>query len=221
MDKPFTLVIGNRNYSSWSLRPWFFLRVSKIPFTEIRIPLDQPETRAAIAAHSPTGRVPVLHDGDLRVWESLAICEHAAERHGLDGWPAEPAARAFARACAHEMHAGFSAMRNEFPMNCRARRRGVTASPAAAGDIRRISQIWAQGRDNFGAEGPWLCGSFSIADAMYAPVVMRSRTYGWDLPGSAETYSQNVATHPALLEWVRQAKAETESIPHEEVGEDY
>ena len=145
-----TLVIGNHNYSSWSLRPWLFLRMHGIDFELIRIPLDEPGTAAALALHSPTARVPVLLDGELVVWESLAICEHAAERAGIDGWPADRAARAAARSWAHEMHAGFAAMRDEFPMNCRARRRGPEPSAAAARDIARIGEIWSDARTRFG-----------------------------------------------------------------------
>ncbi len=218
MSDSFKLVIGNHNYSSWSLRPWLFMRMSGISFELIRIPLDQPGTHAAISANSPTGRVPVLLDGEVRVWESLAICEHVAERCDIDGWPQDPPARAFARASAHEMHAGFSAMRNEFPMNCRAQGRRLQASSAAGADIQRIGEIWQQARRLFGADGDWLCGSFGIVDAMYAPVVMRSLTYGWELPAEARDYAEAVADSPAMLEWLQAARAETEFIAHEEVG---
>ena len=214
-----TLVIGNHNYSSWSLRPWLFLRMHGIEFAQIRVPLDEPGTAAALAAHSPTARVPVLLDGDLVVWESLAICEHVAERAGLDGWPADRAARAAARSWAHEMHAGFAAMREEFPMNCRARRRGPTPSAAAAQDIVRIGEIWSDARTRFANGGDWLCGSFGIVDAMYAPVVMRALTYGWQLPDGAARYARHVAACDAMQEWVGAAHAETETIEHEEVGE--
>jgi len=214
-----TLVIGNHNYSSWSLRPWLFLRVNGIGFEQLRIPLDEPGTAAALAAHSPTSRVPVLLDGELVIWESLAICEHAAEKAGIDGWPADSAARAAARSWAHEMHAGFAAMRSEFPMNCRARRRGPEPSPAATRDIRRIGEIWSEARTRFGRHGEWLCGSFGIVDAMYAPVVMRALTYGWELPAPAADYAQHVAACDAMREWVAAAYAETETIAHEEVGE--
>jgi glutathione S-transferase len=214
-----TLIIGNHNYSSWSLRPWLFLRMHGIEFELIRIPLDEPGTAAALAAHSPTSRVPVLLDGDLVVWESLAICEHAAEKAGIDGWPRDPAARAAARSWAHEMHAGFAAMRHEFPMNCRARRRGPRASPAAAQDIARIGEIWTDARARFGDDGDWLCGEFGIVDAMYAPVVMRALTYGWGLPAPAAAYARHLASCDAMQEWVAAARAETETIEHEEVGE--
>ncbi len=214
-----TLVIGNHNYSSWSLRPWLLLRMHDMDFAVIRIPLDEPGTAAALAAHSPTARVPVLLDGELVVWESLAICEHAAERAGVDGWPADPAARAAARSWAHEMHAGFAAMREEFPMNCRARRRGPEPSPAAAHDIARIGDIWSDARSRFGGDGDWLCGEFGIVDAMYAPVVMRALTYGWALPPLAAEYAHDVAACDAMQEWVAAARAEAETIEHEEVGE--
>jgi glutathione S-transferase len=194
------------------------MRVTGIAFELIRIPLDEADTRAAIARHSPTGRVPLLRDGDDSIWESLAICEHVAERQGIDGWPQESAARAYARACAHEMHAGFSAMRNEFPMNCRARGRRLEASPDAAADIQRIGDIWQQLRSRFGGTGQWLCGDFGIVDAMFAPVVMRSLTYGWQLPAEAQAYARAVADSPAMQEWLAAAQAESEVIAREEVG---
>lgn len=214
----FTLVIGNRNYSSWSLRAWLFLRASGIAFTEVRIPLDEPGTRAAIARYSPAGRVPVLVDGDHHIWESLAICEHAAERCGVDGWPAEPAARAVARAVAHEMHAGFAALRTEMPMNLRARGRRVTPSAAASADIQRVLAIWTTARERFGSSGGGLFGRFGIADAMYAPVAMRFLTYGVDLPATAAAWVSWLQALPAMAEWQAAALQETEVIAADEAG---
>ena len=214
-----TLVVGNKNYSSWSMRAWLFLRIAGIRFREIRIPLDQPETSQAIARYSPSGRVPVLLDGELRVWESIAICEHAAERHGREGWPADPAARAMARAVAHEMHAGFQALRNEFPMNIRARRR-LAASAAADADWHRIGRIWVDCRQQFGQHGPGLCGPLGIVDAMYAPVVMRARTYGVELPPLAAAWAQAIVDHPAVVEWIAAARQETEVVEADEAGEE-
>lgn len=214
-----TLVIANRNYSSWSLRAWLFLKHCGAPFREIRIPLDEPGTRAAILEHSPTGRVPLLVDGAIRVWDSLAICEYLAEKFpAAHGWPAAVAARAEARAVAAEMHSGFQALRNEMPMNIRARRR-VTPSAAARADIDRVIAIWTGCRARHGAGDPWLFGRFSIADAMYAPVVWRFATYGVALPGAAADYAATVRADPAMAEWATAARAETEIVPSDEAGE--
>lgn len=213
-----TLVIANKNYSSWSLRAWLFLKHTGAPFREIRIALDQPHTRERIAQHSPSGRVPVLLDGDITVWDSLAICEYLNETiPGAPGWPADKAARAAARAVAAEMHSGFQALRNELPMNCRARRR-VTASDAARADIARVVSIWETCRSRNSAGGPWLFGGYSIADAMYAPVVLRFQTYGIVLAGTAADYSKTVLADPAVCEWLAAGIAEPEIVPSDEAG---
>lgn len=211
------LVIGNRNYSSWSLRPWFLLRQLGLPFAEERIALDQPDTKARILARSPAGRVPVLIEDDLIVWESLAIIEHVAESCAAV-WPAEPAARAMARSISAEMHGGFGALRNELPMNIRATGRKVQPSPAATADIARIKAIWTEARGGHSAAGPWLFGTFSAADAMFAPVASRFRTYGIDLPEPLASCQANVLDCPAMQEWTAAARAETEVIEHDEVG---
>jgi glutathione S-transferase len=208
-----TLVIGNRNYSSWSLRAWLFLHASGVAFEERRLALDTP------GFHSPTGRVPVLIHGAVRVWEALAICEFADATYGLEGWPEAPAPRAEALAIAHEMHAGFAALRAELPMNCRARRRGVKPSAAAVADIRRVVGIWCVCREIYGNDGPFLFGRFSIADAMYAPVALRYLTYGIELPPAAADYTQAIAGHPSVVEWLAAAAEEPEIIDREEVGE--
>ncbi len=214
-----TLVIANRNYSSWSLRAWLFLKHVGVPFQEIRIPLDQPDTHAQIARYSPSGRVPVLLDGELAVWDSLAICEYVNEAvAGANGWPADRAERAVARSVSAEMHSGFQALRGELPMNIRARRR-VTPTDAARADIRRVLAIWETCRAQYGAGGPWLFGRFSIADAMYAPVVFRFRNYGIELAGEAAAFASAVLAHPAVVEWVAAAEAETEIVPSDEAGE--
>jgi glutathione S-transferase len=216
------LVIGNKNYSSWSLRPWVLLKALGIAFREIRIPLFEAASQAALAAVSPSGRVPVLRDdagpGGLLAWESLAICETIAER-APRAWPADARARAHARSVSHEMHAGFAALRAEFPLNCRARRRGVTPGAAAARDIARIRQIWADCRDRHGAAGPWLFGGYSIADAMYAPVVFRFATYGIDCPGPAGGYAAHALASAPMQEWLAGARAEREVIAQAEIGE--
>lgn len=214
-----TLVIANRNYSSWSLRAWLFLRNAGARFHEVRIALGEPQTRERIARHSPSGRVPVLTDGALTVWDSLAICEYVNEVvAGGSGWPAERAARAEARAVSAEMHAGFMGLRSEMPMNIRARRR-VVLSPAAQADVARVLGLWDHCRARHAAEGPWLFGRFSIADAMYAPVVFRFQTYGVTLAGRAAEYVRTVLADAAVQEWAGAARAESETVQADEVGE--
>lgn len=213
-----TLVIANKNYSSWSLRAWLCLKHAGVPFREVRIGLDEPGTRAAIGRYSPSGRVPVLVDGPLTVWDSLAICEYVNEAvAGFRGWPAGRPDRAQARAVAAEMHSGFQALRSEMPMNIRARRR-VTPSAAALADIARVQAIWEQCRERHGAGGPWLFGHFTIADAMYAPVVFRFETYGVAPAGRAGAYARTVLADPAVQEWAAAARAETEIVPSDEAG---
>ncbi len=211
-----TLVIGNRNYASWSLRAWLVLAMTGAPFQEVRIPLHEPDTAQRIRRYSPAGKVPVLIDGEVTVWESLAICEYLAERFPQAGlWPHEPTARAVARAAAHEMHAGFAALRRELPMNVRAERRGIEPGEAAQADITRVLELWAQLRERFGAHGPFLFGRFSIADAMYAPVVLRFRTYGVDagrVDSSGARYCAAVLALAPMQRWIADACAETERI---------
>jgi glutathione S-transferase len=209
------LVIGNKNYSSWSLRPWLALKMAGVPFEEIRITLDRPGTRADILAYSPSGRVPCLLDGALTVWDSLAICEYVNETYaGGRLWPAERAARASARAVSAEMHAGFTALRLHLPMDIRGRHpeRGAAARERAdvAADIERIHAIWSDCLRHFG--GPWLFGEFSIADAMYAPVVTRFATYDVALDARLDAYSAQVFGSAPMQQWVEAAKAETEVL---------
>lgn len=214
-----TLVIANKNYSSWSLRSWLFLKHVGVPFAEVRIPLNTYETRERIAQYSPSGRVPVLLDGPVRVWESLAICEYIMERFPeARGWPTDQHARAIARSVAAEMHAGFSALRAELPMNCRAKRSGVVPSSAARADIERIISIWHTCRETFGQGGSWLFGAFTIADAMFAPVALRFHTYGVELPVVAREYVYTVNDHAAIREWIQAAHDEIEIIEEEERG---
>ena len=208
-----TLVIGNKNYSSWSLRPWLILKQAGIPFREVRIPLYGTDTKLQILKYSPSGKVPVLIDGDLTVWESLAICEHVAERFPDKAlWPADVKGRALARAVASEMHAGFSALRNNMPMNVRRSfpTRGRTAEVLQ--DIERIVALWQDCRSRYGDGGPFLFGRFSIADAMFAPVAFRFQTYVVDLPSSARTYTDTLLALPAMREWASAGRAETEVI---------
>jgi glutathione S-transferase len=205
-----TLVLGNKNYSSWSLRPYVALRHVGVPFEEKVIPLDQPNTAAEIARYSPSGRVPVLVDGDARVWDSLAICEYLADRFPqAQLWPADAGARAEARAVSAEMHSGFRAMREALPMKIRETLPLPTVSDAVHRDIERIKALWKDCRQFFGRGGPFLFGAFSIADAMYAPVATRFRTYGVSLDGAAAEYSATLWKLPAMQDWLAAAKAET------------
>jgi glutathione S-transferase len=218
MSPPLTLVVGSRNYSAWSLRAWMLLRHLGLPFDEQQIPLDTPEFEAEIGKFSPTRRVPVLVHGDLIVWESIAICEYASELAGGRGWPAEPALRAVARALTAEMHAGFGALRNACPMNARATGRRVPMTPAIAQDLRRIDAIWSGCRRDHGDRGPWLFGGFSIADAMFAPVALRIRTYGLPLSSLATRYYDTMLADPHLQEWIADSCRDTQVIPHDEAG---
>lgn len=213
-----TLVIGTRNYSSWSLRPWMLLRHLALPFEERLVELDTPEFAAEIAPLSPSRHVPVLIHGALRIWESLAICEYASELAGGSGWPADPRLRAHARAIATEMHGGFATLRSACPMNARATGRRVPMTPALLADLRRIDEIWCACRRDHGERGPFLFGAFSVADAMFAPVVLRVRTYGLPLSQLAARYQESMLADPHLGEWLAAAGRDTRVIPHEEAG---
>lgn len=202
------LIIGDKHLSSWSLRPWILLKHLGLPFEEIRLPLDTPRFRAEIGRYSPTGRVPALKDGTVRVWESIAICEYVNERADGIGWPADPAARAAARAISAEMHSGFQALRTAWPLKAAARNLQVPLDPAARADLVRIESIWNECRGQYAAPGPWLFGTYSIADAMYAPIVLRFNTYGARLSGAAQEYFEFAMCDPWLLEWVRGAERE-------------
>ena len=219
MTPQLTLVIGNKNYSSWSLRAWYFLERSGLPFEEIRIPLNSPGYQDRILEHSPTGKVPLLKDGATIVWDSLAICEYLGEAYpSIAAWPRELIARARARSVCAEMHSGFPALRTAMPMNCRAHDREVRVTAELAADIERIKQVWVECRAASAAAGPWLFGSFSVADAMYAPVVARFLTYGVDCEGLAADYIETLWNDPAMRKWVEQAREESEVIEAEEVG---
>lgn len=207
------IYIGNRNYSSWSLRGWLALKHTGMRFEEKLIALDLPETGAAIRAHSPSGRVPVLEHGSLTVWESLAIAEYLAETYpGARLWPESAAARAVARAVSAEMHAGFASLRTHMPMDVRGRYPGRGRGPGVDEDIERIIRIWSDCRSRFGADGPLLFGAFSIADAMFAPVVSRFLTYEVDLPPPAAAYRDAVWKLPTVQEWAAAAAAEPWTI---------
>ena len=197
-----TLVIGNKNYSSWSFRPWIALRVAGIPFEEVVIPLYEPGSKEQILKYSPAGKVPVLVDGDARVWESLAIIDYLAERFPQARlWPADVAARAHARAIAAEMHAGFAPLRRHCPMNMWRTVKARELTPEVAADVRRIEAIVTECRGRFGQGGAFLFGAFGAADAMYAPVVARLHTYAIAVGAAAEAYKQAIMALPAWAEW--------------------
>jgi glutathione S-transferase len=205
----FTLYIGNKNYSSWSLRPWLALKHTGAAFDEVMIPLDEPTTKATILRHSPSGRVPALLHGELTVWDSFAICEYLAELFPeAKLWPEAKDARAVARAAASEMHSGFAALRGHLPMNIRSSfpNRGVT--PEVQADVNRITVLWRDCRKRFGAGGDFLFGAFSTADAMFAPVVTRFRTYKIELDEVAQAYTDAVVALPAMQEWATAARNE-------------
>jgi glutathione S-transferase len=210
----YTLVIGDKNISSWSLRPWIALTHCGIPFAEERVRLRQPESRLAILRHTPSGKVPALKANGGVVWDSLAILEYLAERHREHRlWPADEEARALARSISAEMHSGFVTLRNDMSMDLLARLPAPPISEALETDIRRIVAIWKDARARFGRGGPFLLGAFSNADAMFAPVATRFRTYGVDLlrfgdDGTAEAYAAAVLALPAMAEWTEGAKAE-------------
>ncbi len=214
---PLTLVIGNKNYSSWSLRAWLFMKHAGVEFQEVLVRLDTAETREQLERYGPSGRVPVLRHGTLCIWDSLAICEYIAELSGT-GWPQATAARAVARAVSAEMHSGFTTLRSLWPMNARARNRRTAVTAALEADVERIDEIWNDCRGRFGEEGPWLFGHYSVADAMYAPVVLRFNTYGAHISQTARWYMASVLEDAGLQEWLQAAKQEPWTIAADEVG---
>lgn len=196
------LVIGNKRISSWSLRPWLALKQAGLPFREVSVALRQPDTKARILDHSPSGKVPFLRHGSLGVWESLAICEYVAElAPAARLWPEDGAARAVARAVSCEMHGGFAALRQHLPMDVCTKTALPELPPEAAADIRRVAALWNDCRSRFGAGGPFLFGTFSVADAMYAPVATRFETYGVPLDPVSEAYAAAIRALPAMQEW--------------------
>jgi glutathione S-transferase len=212
MGKP-TLIIGNRNYSSWSLRAWLALEATGLEFDEVVVLLGQDNTSEEILRWSPTARVPALHDGEIVLWDSLAICEHLAETFPEAGlWPADPRARAAARSVVAEMHSGFVALRNHMPMNLRASYPVAAHEPGVEEDIARITAIWEECRTRFGADGDLLFGQFTIADAFYAPIVSRFLTYGVSPGGIAGEYMDAVWAMPAMQDWAEKARVEEWSV---------
>ncbi len=205
----YLLVLGNKNYSSWSMRAWLVVRQAGVPFEEIVVPLDTPETAREITAHSPSGLVPVLKHENVTVWDSLAIAEYMAEQCPNTGlWPAEPSVRAVARSVAAEMHSGFRALRAELPMNIRADKHGRAWTAEAEADIRRVEALWTACRDRYGAGGDFLFGAWSAADAMYAPVVTRFQTYGAAVGATATAYMAAVRAEPMVATFAEAAAAE-------------
>jgi glutathione S-transferase len=212
------LIIGNKNYSSWSMRPWFAMRVAGIAFDETVISLNDPNFKPTLLALSPAGKVPTLVDGDIHVWESLAILEYLAERFpDAKLWPADRKARAHARAITNEMHAGFLPLRRHYPMNIW--RPVTTRKPnaEAAANVKRIDEMWSHCRANFGQAGPFLFGAFTAADAMYAPVVSRFHTYAIDVSAPARAYMDAIMALPAWSEWRAAALKETWVLAEDEV----
>jgi glutathione S-transferase len=215
-----TLVIGNKLYSSWSLRPWLLLRQFGIPFEEILIPLDRPDTKARVLEHSPAGKVPILIDGDVTVWESIAIMDYVGEAFGAPVWPADVRARAMARSVAAEMHAGFQALRSACPMNLGKKFPSRERGEAVAEDVARFARILRDARERFGIGGPFLFGGFSAADAMYAPLATRLETYSIAVDATTRSYVDAVLSLPAFQQWRAAALSEPWVLHHDEVDEE-
>jgi glutathione S-transferase len=213
----YTLVIGNQNYSSWSLRPWLAMHQFGIPFQQVRLALYQPDTASQLNHYSPTAKVPVLiHDG-TPIWESLAILEYLAEQHPqFAWWPADRQQRATARSLSAEMHAGFQALRHDMPMNCRKIFPPGPISSAVQQDIERMTQIWRTCRQQSEATGAFLFGPFGIVDAMFAPVVLRFRTYSVALDAPCQAYAEAILALPGMQTWLQAAEVEPEVLPQYE-----
>ena len=218
MTSEFTLVVGNRNYSSWSLRGWLATRAAGVPFDEVLVRLSEPGSKKELLKHSPAGKVPVLKHGARVIWDSLAIIEYLAEIRPAAGlWPADPAARAHARSIAAEMHSGFQALRTHMPMNLRKSLPGKGRGRDVAEDVERICAIWADCRTRYGADGPYLFGRFGAADAMYTPVATRFRTYAVELDDVCQDYVDAVLARPDFLAWHEAALEEPWVIAEDEV----
>ncbi len=210
----FDLYIGNKNYSSWSLRPWLLMQHFAIPFTEHMVSVAGRDYNPALKPLAGNARVPCLHEDGFQVWDSLAIAETLAERHP-EMWPADPRARARARSICAEMHSGFVKLRTAMPMNLKFKLKGKPATPEVQRDIDRVVEIWQEARTQFAtADGPWLFGRFSIADAMFAPVVCRFDVYNVNLPPLAAAYRDALLAHPAMQEWTAAALQESEAHAH-------
>jgi len=217
-DRTLTLVIGNKNYSSWSLRPWLLLKQAQIPFKEILIPLYEGDYKEQILKYSHHGKVPILIHQSETVWESLAIGEYVADLFPQkELWPKNVHDRAVARSISSEMHSGFVHLRTNMPMNLRASHPGKGRTPESQRDIARVLEIWEGCREQFKAKGPFLFGHFTVADAMFAPVVTRFRTYGVDLTGPCAEYSKTILNLPSFKEWEKEGIKETQFIKASEI----
>jgi glutathione S-transferase len=211
------LVIGNKNYSSWSMRPWVLLRQAGIPFEEVQLKFDQDTKVVGVEKYSPTRKVPVLLIDGEPVWDTLAICETVAEMFPAKQlWPQDPSARRVARSICAEMHSGFQALRGAMPMNIRSRCPGKGLDEKSSKDIQRVLALWSDCRARFGKGGPLLFGAFGIPDAFYAPVVMRFQTYGVEVPPVARAYCEAVQSLSAVREWCDAARRETEFVAADE-----
>lgn len=211
------LIIGNKNYSSWSMRPWILLRHAGVAFDEVRLSFNSPTFKQEALRYSPVGKVPILVDGAITVWDSLAIAEYVAEKfRDKQLWPADAAARAHARAICAEMHAGFPNLRNRMSMNITARLPGLGWDIAVQRELERIASMWTELRQRHAALGPFLFGAFSIADAYFAPVVMRFQTYAPALPAALNAYRETMRALPAVQEWSAAAAQENEFVVEDE-----
>jgi glutathione S-transferase len=213
------LVIGNKNYSSWSLRAWLMLAANKISFEEIRVPLSTPDSHTELKKYSDAAKVPVLLDKGSVIWDSLAICEYVSEQY-LDGkaWPFDPMDRALARSCCAEMHSSFFLVRGEMPMNCRAVNRRIDINEELQKEISRIDTIWKDLLTRYSSVGPYLFGEFSIADCMFAPLVFRFNTYDIAISDVSRNYMQTMLDHSDMQRWLEDGRQEKEKIEIEETG---
>jgi len=211
------LIIGNKNYSSWSLRPWLVLKEFKIPFQETRIALYEEGSKQKLLEHTASGKVPAFYHDDYVVWDSLAICEVLNDLYPQENlWPQQPAARALARSLSHEMHSGFFEIRNQLPMNCRT---NITLPNINAGlqqDINRIREIWSLCREQYQQDGDFLLGDFSICDAMFAPIVLRFNSYGIPVSDTEKQYMENMLALDSMQEWIKDGINESEIMPMNE-----
>lgn len=214
------LIIGNKNYSSWSLRPWLVLKAFGVSFEEVGLGLFSESFYTELAKHSPVGKVPVLVDDDINVWDSLAICEYLNENYlNNQGWPKGKAQRAQARAFVAEMHSGLFSIRNEMPMNCRGKKK-ITLSEGAIKEVQWVNNSWTNLRKQHAHQGDYLFGAFSLADAFFAPVVFRFKTYGVPIMEESQHYADTMLNHPAMQEWLIAAQNEKAIIHASEVGDD-
>jgi glutathione S-transferase len=213
------LIIGNKTYSGWSMRPWLALRHAGVEFRETRVPLYIPGYKGKVLEHSPSGKVPALRHGAVTLWDSLAICEYLAELFPFAKlWPETVANRAMARSMSAEMHSGFSSIRTALPFNCRAQGRHVALTAAVADEIARVHGLWRSCRQHHAEAGPWLFGAFTIADAMFIPMALRFVTYGVVLGPIEQAYLDTILGHPPVQEWIAAARQENEVVEDNEVG---